>query len=366
MINIKRDIQFLEARYILKNYNGFYHRMGYTYLFTPDSRGKDFKDLIPNVDYFTSDYHLKIYLQDKFNWTGPQNEHAIIRNTQNLQKSQFKIKIQNICTTFPEMRFILKTKYGFHYRMGFPYFFTAESRCKDFKDLIPNIDYFTSDCCLKNFLKNQHDWSERDISLGSKYDDNSKILVSPKVTRTTTNRLHDIEKVIFQSSKIHDNGKHEDPITKNENVFKGDTGDIKEQNAINTHKHKSKKRNRIIVETNPTRKKTKTNYSATITTAEHNTLSKQHGNNSPLETKLDYCLQALCTNNTSEDSIFIGTGNSILTSKLKIISFLENSIRNDYETFKPSSVLYICGRPGTGKVSIFIDIMFDSSYTIVS
>lgn len=369
MIRIKPDMQFFEARYILKHYNGFYHRMGYPYLFTPDSRGKDVNDLIPNTDYFTSDYHLKRYLNEKFDWTGPSNEHdAITRNKQNSRKLHFKIKIKNTSITFPEMRYILKSKYGFHYRIGSPYLFSAESRCKDFKDLIPNIDYFTSDRYLKQFLKNQYDWSERDISFGSKYD-NSKILVSPEVTRKITKRVY---------SKTSDDEKNEDPIMKNKNVVNGDTScnketyiqtneteielsyDIKKQNVSNTHHNKSKKRiTRIIDEVNPTKKKkTKANYSPNINVAEQNALSIKHESDSSIATKLDYCLQALCSANSSKDSIYIGTGNSILTSKLKIISFLENCIRNDTETVNHSSVLYICGRPGTGKVSILSILCF--------
>jgi flagellar biosynthesis GTPase FlhF len=73
--------------------------------------------------------------------------------------------------------------------------------------------------------------------------------------------------------------------------------------------------------------------------------------NLSLKTKLENCSKSLCISNTSDDILFTGldTSSHFSAAKDRIVSFLEKCI-SDNDDPKHSSVLNICGRPGTGKV----------------
>lgn len=318
-----KNVDFSTARLILNNCYGFYYVANSSYLWHPNSKKKTVDELQANIDYFTSDDGLKLYLNKTYGWieqkgsTGRQRK----RNVSNKDKIGKHLIFGNSWLKLSKHLYkVLKTEFG--------------NTSKTQKNQVIEID---------NIVKNDREILARTCSINNRTIDN--IHISNNVEYRTSH----------QTSNESEEGNHKQKINETKifdvhNYISSPIQPLKKSlKTKNTGNKLKKVTKQDLSRTNKTMndsdsfKVTKVNFNSI---APHN-IWEQHDS---LSSKLKSCYDItftndfLCCNDDTTENM-----KKIQTFILKNINI--NDIHSGTENKCKSSLLYICGRPGSGKVS---------------
>jgi hypothetical protein len=315
--------------------------MGYKYLFSPKSRGKEVSELIPNLDYYTSDYELKLYLHKRFQWIGPQDD-VFIPKKNTIKRKRMKLNLVGL--SFFEIKVLLIEKYGFHFRGGCTFLFAPSAKEKSISKIEHGFDFFTSDKHLKMFLKRWYKWNENDAPrdyLQVQTKESGKNIKNPLKWNRKQNSNYQHK---------HLNGTN---ITSYDLTHTGyqTSNDSKHQEGTNSKTYLSKctiTKNEIPRgKHNEWRKK---NVVHDIISNTKNTFNcSENFQNISLTSALKNSIKCLGINIIVKHEEAMYCDGNINDKKQRILTFIKRN-SSSLQTNR-SSFLYICGRPGTGKVS---------------
>jgi ATP-dependent Lon protease len=270
------------------------------------SNGKDVAELKANEDYFDTDDDLKTFVHKKFGWVGPKGKEFFTVSSAGRANRRKRNNVDRTKST----------------------------------QASPSVSQSVGNANLRNLLSEEatNDDELMKVSSASK----------KRKTNVSTKNRPSLAAGVEISSENRGGSRSKAQIKNIAASTQHD--DSRVISEMSTPKVRG-------VENGTMKRETKLKSSVTHLNVEPEREYNDHERDLPLKAKLENCSKSLCISNTSDDILFTGLdiSSNFSAAKERIISFLERCISDDIDS-KHSSVLNICGRPGTGKVSILFTV----------
>ena len=321
-VKIEKHLRFVTVWEILQSKYGFHYRSSSLWFWNGTSKGKKVADLKANEDYFETEDDLKEFVHKKFGWVGPQGKEfypVFAAGRANRRKRN----------NFGE------TKVGKNTSLA------PQSASKvDLRDVLSEEVTGDKPSTKEPVLKKRKTNEKMATEIITSPHDSSTLRKSTKGRKNVRDPKPRTNNISVDTHQDENKARSRMSATKAKEV---NIGRLKDDRGVSP-------------DSSDLARKTKPKFSA-----HHMNIGevKEDYNiderDLPLKAKLENCSKSLCISNTSDDILFTGTdiSSNFFVAKDRIVSFLEKCISKNIDP-KHSSVLNICGRPGTGKVSIFL------------